>query len=117
MNARISEALGPLARRVRVDTPERWQGLERPPMVIAHPLSGVPQPSPFERNTGLLCVMASRHSVALVIVSRDHVGGTLERYLPVASQPVGQQDEAGRGRAQNLAVWTALVQDDRMVAL
>jgi hypothetical protein len=117
MNARIAEALGPLAGRVRVDTPERWQGLERAVMVIGHPLSGVTQPSPFDLSTGRLCVMASRHTVALVIVSRDHVGETLDRYLPVAAQPVGQQDEAGRGRAQNLAVWTMLVDGGRVVAM
>ncbi len=117
MNARITEALGPLAGRVRVDTPERWQGLERTLMVIAHPLSGVVQPSPFDLDTGRLCVMASRHTVGLVMVSRDHVGETLERYLPVAAQPVGQQDAAGRGRAQNLAVWRELERRERVVSL
>ncbi len=33
---------------VRVDTPERWQGLERKFMVVIHPLSGVLQPSTWD---------------------------------------------------------------------
>ena len=37
MNARIQEALGDLAASVRVDTPERWQGLERDVMTRGAP--------------------------------------------------------------------------------
>lgn len=115
MNTRITDALGDLAGRVRVDTPERWQGLERALMVVVHPLSGVTQPSVFDLATGRLCVMASRHSVGLVIVSRDHVGETLERTLPRAEQCLGQRDEAGRGRAQHRAVWEHLHARGRVV--
>ncbi|MEZ4409443.1 MAG: AAA family ATPase [Polyangiales bacterium] len=117
MNTRVTDALGPLAKDVRVDTPERWQGLERKVMVVVHPLSGVTQPSVFDLGTGRLCVMASRHSVGLVIVSRDHVGETLEAFLPRADQCLGQRDEAGRGRAQNLAVWKHLHDAKRVVPL
>jgi hypothetical protein len=105
MNTRVSDALGELYGPVRVDTPERWQGLERKVMVVVHPLSGVTEPSSFDLATGRLCVMASRHQVGLVLVSRDHLGETLEEYLPVADQAVGLPDEAGRGHAQHLAVW------------
>lgn len=115
MNTRITDALGDLAGRVRVDTPERWQGLERALMVVVHPLSGVTQPSVFDLVTGRLCVMTSRHRVGLVIVSRDHVGATLERTLPRAEQCLGQRDEAGRGRAQHLAVWRHLHENGRVV--
>ena len=44
----------------------------------------------------------------LVLVTRDHLGSTLGEYLPVADQAVGLPDEAGRGHAQNLAVWRQL---------
>jgi hypothetical protein len=117
MNTRIKDALGDLAGPVRVDTPERWQGLERRVMVVVHPLSGVSSPSPFDLSTGRLCVMASRHNVGLVLVSRDHVGSTLEAYLPAAEQAVGLPDEAGRGRAQNLEVWRYLERSGRVAHL
>ena len=75
MNTRMLDALGDLAGQgVRVDTPERWQGLEREVMIVVHPLSGVVRPSAFDLSTGRLCVMASRHRVGLVMVTRDHVG-------------------------------------------
>jgi hypothetical protein len=116
MNTRIAEALGALARDVRVDTPERWQGLEREVMIAVHPLSGVVRPSAFDLSTGRLCVMASRHRVGLVLVTRDHVPHTLAEYLPVADQAVGLPDEAGRGHAENLAVWAELERTGRVVA-
>lgn len=115
MNTRLLDDLGDLAGRVRVDTPERWQGLERKVMVVIHPLSGVTHPTPFDLSTGRLCVMASRHSVGLVLVSRDHVGASLEAFLPLAEQAVGLPDEAGRGRAQNLDVWRQLEKAGRVV--
>jgi hypothetical protein len=116
MNARM-ELLLPTALKgeVDVDTPERWQGLERPVMVIAHPLSGVTHPSAFDLETGRLCVMASRHKAGLVIVTRDHIGATLDSHLPVAEQPVGRPDVSGRGHHQNGTFWGRLLQNDRVV--
>jgi hypothetical protein len=60
--------------------------------------------------------MTSRHRVALVLVSRDHVGDTLTRYLPAATQSVGLPDAAGQGRAMNLRVWQHLHHTGRVVA-
>lgn len=113
---RLQDALGPLAGRVRVDTPERWQGLERKVMVVAHPLSGVTRPSPFDLDTGRLCVVASRHRIGLVMVTRDHVRATLEGYLPTAEQPVGRADLVGRGHARHLELLRALQRDGRIVS-
>ena len=106
-----------LRRKVNVDTPERWQGLERLIMVMAHPLSGVVQPSDFDLETGRLCVMASRHQVGLVIVTRDHIGRTLDAHLPGAEQPVGRPDVAGQGHHQNRQFWETLIKNDRLVEL
>jgi hypothetical protein len=117
MNTRIADALGDLAGDVRVDTPERWQGLERQVMIAVHPLSGVVHPTAFDLSTGRLCVMASRHRVGLVIVTRDHLPTTLAEHLPIADQAVGLPDDAGRGHAQNLAVWTQLAESGRVVAV
>jgi hypothetical protein len=115
MNASMQLQLGPKFRAVGVDTPERWQGLERKVMVIVHPLSGVVHPSAFDLETGRLCVMASRHQVALVVVSRDHLSGTLESHLPSADQPVGRPDVSGRGHHQNMTLWSTLRAGDLVV--
>jgi hypothetical protein len=115
MNARIEDALGDLAAAVRVDTPERWQGLERKLMIAVHPLSGVTDPSAFDLSTGRLCVMTSRHRVGLIVVTRDHVGETLATHLPTADQPVGRPDSTGRGHAQHVAPWEWLERNERVV--
>lgn len=103
--------------RVEVDTPERWQGLQRQVMVMVHPLSAVTNPSDFDLETGRLCVMASRHQAGLIVVTRDHVGATLDSHLPVAEQPVGRPDIAGRGHFQNRQFWGRLVQQNRIVEM
>jgi hypothetical protein len=80
-----------------VDTPERLQGLQRKVMIAVHPLSNSLNPSDFDLDTGRLCVMASRHQVALILVSRAHVRKTLSQILPNASQAPGQPDSVGKG--------------------
>jgi hypothetical protein len=117
MNNAIRSALGPVSDVVRVDTPERWQGLERKVMVAVHPLSGVAAPTSFDLNTGRLCVMASRHRAGLVIVSRDHVRRSLEHYIPAADQAVGRPDVTGRGHEDHWSFWDSLESDDRITSL
>lgn len=117
MNAAMALRLDKKMRGVAIDTPERWQGLERKVMVVVHPLSGVMQPSEFDLATGRLCVMASRHQVSLVVVTRDRLMHTLETHLPVANQPIGRADASGAGHSQNLSFWTALETQDRVITL
>lgn len=117
MNAAMDLRLGRKLEDVAIDTPERWQGLERKVMVMVHPLSGVVQPSEFDLATGRLCVMASRHQISLVVVTRDHLPVTLETHLPVAEQPIGRPDASGRGHAQNSSFWSSLQTRDRVIAL
>src|SRR5205823_2037804 len=103
MNSAILKALHrSLRSEVRVDTPERWQGLERKVMIVIHPLSGVVHPSSFDLETGRLCVMASRHQSGLVLLSRNHVPDTLEAHIPRAEQAVGRPDITGRGHERHL---------------
>jgi hypothetical protein len=117
MNTALDLALPRALRgQVKVDTPERWQGLERPIMIVVHPLSGVVRPSAFDLETGRLCVMASRHLAGMIVLSRDHIGDTLERFIPSADQPVGRPDVAGRGHLDNLTFWSQLVDRQRVVA-
>lgn len=96
-------ALSPKYGAIRVTTPERWQGLEKPVMVAVHPLSGVMSPSAFDLETGRLCVMASRHQSACFFVTRDHVGVTLDDHLPLADQALGCDDSVGKGHALHRA--------------
>lgn len=115
MNAAMALRREAALSEVNIDTPERWQGLERRVMVVVHPLSGVCRPSAFDLETGRLCVMASRHQVALVVVSRDHLSETLETHLPVAEQAVGRPDVSGRGHHQNWTFWRTLQELERVV--
>lgn len=109
MNSELALSLpSSLRQAVMVDTPERWQGLERPVMIVVHPLSGVVRPSAFDLETGRLCVMASRHLAGAIILTRDHVTETLESSIPSATQPVGRPDVSGRGLFDNLELWSRL---------
>lgn len=108
MNSALSSALARWSNEIRVDTPERWQGLERPVMIAVHPLSGVIDPSAFDLETGRLCVMASRHEAALIMLTRDHVGQTLRNYVPSAEQAPGRKDVVGRGHDAHLRFWEQL---------
>ena len=85
-----------------IDTPERLQGLQRKVMIAVHPLSNTLKPSGFDLDTGRLCVMASRHQVALIFVSRAHLKSTLERTLHNANQAPAQPDAVGRGHSLHL---------------
>lgn len=119
MNAAISAALwgaGDVAG-VRVDTPERWQGLERALMIAVHPLSGVTAPSAFDLETGRLCVMASRHQAALIVLTRDHIGETLANHVPSAEQAPGRPDVVGRGHDAHSRFWQQLVDGGRIFAI
>ncbi len=108
MNAAIARELAVWNGEIRVDTPERWQGLERPIMIVVHPLSGVVNPSAFDLETGRLCVMASRHQAGLVVLSRDHVGSTLADYVPNAEQAPSRPDVVGRGHDAHIRFWSSL---------
>ncbi|NYE38658.1 hypothetical protein F4692_003808 [Nocardioides cavernae] len=117
MNSVLSAALGSWVNQIRVDTPERWQGLERPVMIAVHPLSGVADPSAFDLETGRLCVMASRHEVAFIMLTRDHVGETLRNYVPSAEQAPGRPDRVGRGHDAHLKFWSQLEHAGSVLAL
>jgi hypothetical protein len=79
-------------------------------------LSGTARPSSFGLETGRLCVMASRHKVSVVIVSRDHVGDTLREHIPSADQPIGCDDVTGRAHASNLAFWEYLERQNLVIS-
>jgi hypothetical protein len=118
MNTAIDLALPRRLRGVvQVDTPERWQGLERPVMIAIHPLSGVISPSEFSLETGRMCVMVSRHQGGLIVLSRDHIADTLEAFIPSATQAVGRADLTGRGHVVHHEFWGSLRGSDRVIAI
>ncbi|MFF0945020.1 AAA domain-containing protein [Kocuria sp. CPCC 205300] len=115
MNAALTAVVARWAGDLRVDTPERWQGLERPVMIAVHPLSGVLNPSAFDLETGRLCVMASRHQAGLILLTRDHIGNTLANFVPSAGQAPGRPDMVGRGHDAHLRFWEALQSQQRLI--
>ena len=115
MNGLVRKTLGARYSDIKIDTPERWQGLEVPFMIAIHPLSGVSDPSEFDLATGRLCVMASRHQIGLVVISRDHVGETLARVVPSATQAPGVRDHVGRGLRAHSKFWNRLEGSGRVI--
>lgn len=113
----IRKTLGGDFSDIRIDTPERWQGLQKPFMIAVHPLSGVLEPADFDLHTGRLCVMASRHQIGLILLSRDHVEETVANTVTFATQAPGQPDEAGRGRSAHAALLGMLRENGRVISL
>jgi hypothetical protein len=79
---------------VLVETSDRFQGLERPLMVVHHPLSGRADASVFHLDAGRLCVMMSRHRIACFVVSRAGIEDLLLRYAPSGDRVLGLDEDA-----------------------
>ena len=71
---------------VTVDTANRLQGREYDVTVVLHPLSGRPDATAFHLETGRLCVLASRHRHACIVVCRAGVAELLDEHP--SSEPV-----------------------------
>lgn len=65
---------------VTVDTANRLQGREYDVTVILHPLSGRPDATAFHLETGRLCVLASRHRHACIVVARAGIAELLDEH-------------------------------------
>ncbi|MEV7466449.1 AAA domain-containing protein [Streptomyces kronopolitis] len=65
---------------VAVDTANRLQGREFEVTVVLHPLSGRPDATAFHLETGRLCVLASRHRHACIVVCRAGVADLLDEH-------------------------------------
>lgn len=77
--AAVRAALADLAvQDVTVDTANRLQGREFDVTVVLHPLSGRPDATAFHLETGRLCVLASRHRHACIVVCREGVSELLD---------------------------------------
>lgn len=98
-----------LGSSAMVNTPEIWQGLERPIMIIKHPLSGTADFGDFPLSPGRLCVMTSRHQLGCVLVTRDGVGDDLAQHVQDSSKrPSGARDHVWYGFRAHQHLWSAL---------
>ena len=70
----------PAAREIRVDTANRLQGAEFAVTIIVHPLSGRRDATNFHLEAGRLCVLASRHRHACIVVARAGIADLLDTH-------------------------------------
>jgi hypothetical protein len=78
--AAVRNALGELADKIVVDTANRLQGREYDVTVVLHPLSGRRDATAFHLEAGRLCVLASRHRQACIVVARAGIPDLLDTH-------------------------------------
>ncbi|WBB70729.1 AAA family ATPase [Micromonospora sp. WMMD812] len=76
----IRAQLGAAGAGITVDTANRLQGREYDLTIVLHPLSGRRDATAFHLESGRLCVLASRHRHACVVVARDGIGDLLDAH-------------------------------------
>ncbi|WP_327022526.1 AAA domain-containing protein [Micromonospora sp. NBC_01739] len=107
--AAIRAQLGEAGAGVTVDTANRLQGREYDLTIVLHPLSGRRDATAFHLESGRLCVLASRHRQACVVVARAGIGELLDAHpstdVPQLDVPVKFPDgwEANQAILAHLA--------------
>lgn len=103
---------------VRVDTVERWQGLQVPVSVVRHPLSRVGHPQPFDLEAGRWCVALSRHQIGCVIVGRSSLIGAINGYVyGCDTVAAGARDAVWSGFEAHRRIWGALTVQERVFSV
>lgn len=97
---------------VVVDTAERLQGRQANVVIAWHPASAAQQVTEFQRDTGRLCVMLSRHKAACVLVMREDTPERLGSYES-AGRAVTGPDTAYQSWATTAEVTRALAAQAR----
>ncbi len=95
---------------VVVDTANRLQGREYDVTVVLHPLSGRPDATAFHLETGRLCVLASRHRHACIVVCRAGVTDLLDDYPSTEPVQLGTVVKFPDGWEANHAVLAHLAE-------
>jgi hypothetical protein len=104
--AAVKSALAELGvRDVTVDTANRLQGREFDVTVMLHPLSGRPDATAFHLETGRLCVLASRHRHACVVVCRAGVSELLEEHPSTEPVQLGVTVKFPDGWEAMMSTW------------
>ncbi len=76
----LAQAAPPAAQMIRVDTANRLQGAEFGVTIVLHPLSGRQDATAFHLEAGRLCVLASRHRHACIVVARAGIADILDAH-------------------------------------
>lgn len=114
----VRERLGEELSDVFVETADRFQGLERPIMLVHHPLSGRADASEFHLDAGRLCVMLSRHRVACFVVGRAGMEEMLLRHAPSGDRVLGlAEDPEFEGWRAHVTLLRRLREEGRVVAV
>ncbi|MFC1419241.1 AAA family ATPase [Streptacidiphilus cavernicola] len=92
------------ADAVTVDTANRLQGREYDVTVVLHPLSGRPDATAFHLETGRLCVLASRHRHACIVVARAGIAELLDEHPSTEPVQLGVSVKFPDGWTANHAV-------------
>ncbi|MFE9171610.1 AAA family ATPase [Streptomyces kebangsaanensis] len=93
---------------VTVDTANRLQGREFDVTVVLHPLSGRPDATAFHLETGRLCVLASRHRHACIVICRAGVSELLDDHPSTEPVQLGVTVKFPDGWEANHAVLARL---------
>ena len=102
--------------RAFVNTPEIWQGLQKPVTVVKHPLSGISRPGPFDLEPGRLCVMLSRHQHGTIMVGRENISYSINDYEHDCGQTAcGAEDMTWRGYKAHSDLWKWLEKKKRLL--
>jgi hypothetical protein len=103
---------------VRVDTAEKWQGLQLPISIVRHPLSCVGRPTPFDLEAGRWCVALSRHQIGCVIVARASVDDAIRDYVHACdTAAAGARDLVWSGYQAHHRIWSELDRTGRLFRL
>jgi hypothetical protein len=114
----VRERLPRTLAGVFVETADRFQGLERPIMLVYHPLSGRSDADTFHLDAGRMCVALSRHRVACFVVSRAGVRDMLLRYAPTGDRVLGlDEDREYEGWRAQVRIAEELVRAGRVIAV
>jgi hypothetical protein len=70
----------PPSSEITVDTANRLQGREYDVTIVLHPLSGRRDATAFHLESGRLCVLASRHRHACIVVARAGIPELLDAH-------------------------------------
>ncbi|MEU4270369.1 AAA family ATPase [Streptomyces sp. NPDC026092] len=90
---------------VTVDTANRLQGREYDVTVVLHPLSGRPDATAFHLETGRLCVLASRHRHACIVVCRAGVADLLDDHPSTEPVQLGVTVKFPDGWEAMMSTW------------
>lgn len=80
VRAALTRTDNPNASHVTVDTANRLQGREYEVVIVVHPLSGRRDATAFHLEAGRLCVLASRHRQACIVVAREGITDLLDNH-------------------------------------